>query len=47
MCVRICSRCNEETELKYDDDEWEDRGCICEQCEDDDETDELIALDII
>jgi hypothetical protein len=45
--IRTCSQCGEETEYEYDDDEWESRDCLCEQCEDDQEVEELVALDII
>jgi hypothetical protein len=40
---RICEYCSEETEAEYSDEEWDDRGHQCEQCE----TEELIVLDII
>jgi DNA replicative helicase MCM subunit Mcm2 (Cdc46/Mcm family) len=45
--IRICSQCGEETEYEYDDYEWKARDCVCEKCEDDNETEELLALDII
>ncbi len=47
LCIRECSQCGQLTEYKYDDNEWEERGQICEQCEEDNETDELLGLDII
>jgi len=43
-CItRTCSRCHLETDEEYSEDEWDQRGQICEQCE----TEELIVLDII
>lgn len=48
MCrVRECSQCGEMSDYEYSDEEWEDRGCICEQCEQENEDEELLALDII
>jgi hypothetical protein len=40
---RICEYCSEETDEEYSDEEWDDRGHQCEQCE----TGELIVLDIM
>ena len=31
--IRICSQCGQNTEFEYDDHEWEDRGYLCEYCE--------------
>jgi DNA-directed RNA polymerase subunit RPC12/RpoP len=45
--IRICSQCGQETEYEYDDSEWEDRNYECEQCEQENEEEELLVLDII
>lgn len=38
--IRICSHCGQETELPYDDEEWERREYLCEQCEEEIEEDD-------
>jgi hypothetical protein len=40
---RKCSRCSQETDELYSDDEWQERDEICELCEDE----ELLVLGII
>ena len=48
MCrVRECSQCGEMSEYEYSDEEWEERGCICELCEQENEDEELVALGIL
>ena len=48
MCkIRLCHNCGQETEYEYSEEEWIERGCICEFCEQENGEDELIALDIL
>lgn len=46
-CVRTCSNCGSETESEYTDGEWDDRDNLCEMCEQENDEEELITLDII